>query len=232
MFVIEVGEPDNDIDMLNLAVVSLKEPDISPRALIGVRVLGIRTIKVQARVGSESLVALLDSDSTHSFIDMSVMHHVSVRLTRCSSLSVTIINGDRISPPSKYPSQRVTIGEEALNIDLYILPLDGFDLVLGIHWLTTLGPALWDFVNMTFCFGFGGKRVLWTGVETNPRATVASVASRPGDLLEESLAEFTSHIQEPQGLPPQRHLSHHICLHHGSTVVARRPYSYAHVQKD
>jgi hypothetical protein len=29
-------------------------------------------------------------------------------------------------------------------MDLYAIPLDGFDIVLGCEWLRKLGPILWD----------------------------------------------------------------------------------------
>jgi hypothetical protein len=34
-------------------------------------------------------------------------------------------------------------------VDLYILPLAGCGMILGIRWLRTLGPILWDFLNLT-----------------------------------------------------------------------------------
>jgi hypothetical protein len=39
-------------------------------------------------------------------------------------------------------------------------------------------------------------------------------------------------FQEPQGLPPRRRLSHRIRLKPGTSVIAVRPYRYAHLQKD
>jgi hypothetical protein len=39
-------------------------------------------------------------------------------------------------------------------------------------------------------------------------------------------------FDDPQGLPPQRHLSHRIRLKPNAGAVAVRPYRYAHTQKD
>lgn len=30
-------------------------------------------------------------------------------------------------------------------LDFYVIPLGGCDTVLGVQWLRTLGPVLWDF---------------------------------------------------------------------------------------
>jgi hypothetical protein len=32
-------------------------------------------------------------------------------------------------------------------LNLFIIPLDGYEMVLGVHWIHTLGPILWDFVH-------------------------------------------------------------------------------------
>jgi len=37
-------------------------------------------------------------------------------------------------------------------------------MVLGIHWLRSLGPILWDFSKLTMEFSLFTKRVLWKGL--------------------------------------------------------------------
>jgi hypothetical protein len=38
--------------------------------------------------------------------------------------------------------------------DLYVMPLAGYDVVLGTRWLAALGPIMWDFSNHTISFTF------------------------------------------------------------------------------
>ncbi|KAF3679762.1 hypothetical protein FXO38_02611 [Capsicum annuum] len=40
----------------------------------------------------------------------------------------------------------------SFHADLYVIPLDAFDIVLGIKWLQTLGPIPWDFALLTMSF--------------------------------------------------------------------------------
>lgn len=49
-------------------------------------------------------------------------------------------------------------------MDFYLLPLGGCDAVLGIDWLHTLGPVLWDFQFLTMAFGQGTTRMLLQGL--------------------------------------------------------------------
>jgi len=65
---------------------------------------------------------------------------------------VTVANGDRVASPGKALAHSVHIGNEAFDIDFYALPLGAYDMVLGVQWLSSLGPILWDFAKHTMCF--------------------------------------------------------------------------------
>ena len=47
----------------------------------------------------------------------------------------------------------------AIVSDFYLLPLKGFDAVLGAQWLITLGPIQWDFARMNMKFRMEGKTI-------------------------------------------------------------------------
>jgi hypothetical protein len=55
--------------------------------------------------------------------------------------------------------------------------LGDYDMVLGVQWLGTLGPVLWDFARHKLCFTRSGKRITWTGIDTTPG--LASVPDEP-----------------------------------------------------
>jgi hypothetical protein len=42
----------------------------------------------------------------------------------------------------------MTIGLEDFLIDAYDIPLDSFDIILGVQFLRTLGPTLWDLEDL------------------------------------------------------------------------------------
>jgi len=237
LFVIEVIEFDND-DVVDEEIECLAltgthdQLGISLHAATGVRARGCQTMKVHVRVGDAVAVALLDSGSSHNYIDVQMAQRAGVRLTAHTGLSVAVANGDRIVSPGRALAQNVRIGGEAFDIDLYALPLGEYDMVLGVQWLGTLGPILWDFAKHTMAFKRSGKHVLWRGIDTTPGFSAAAL-SGPGDnLMDALLEEFAGLFAEPQGLPPRRHLSHHIRLKRGVGAVAVRPYRYAHTQKD
>ena len=57
-------------------------------------------------------------------------------------------------------------------VDLYVLPLVGCDMVLGIQWLRTLGPILWDFLNLTMQFVYEERTYLLEGLASNMNFSV------------------------------------------------------------
>jgi hypothetical protein len=41
---------------------------------------------------------------------------------------------------------------DIFTMDAYAIPLDSFDIILGVQFLRTLGPILWDLANMSMAF--------------------------------------------------------------------------------
>jgi len=75
-----------------------------------------------------------------------------------------VANGDRVMCHGLARDVDLRIGGETFKVDCYSIPLDSYDMVLGITWLRTLGPILWDFDNLCMAFTYQGRRVLWRGV--------------------------------------------------------------------
>jgi hypothetical protein len=50
-------------------------------------------------------------------------------------------------------------------VELYILPLAGCDVVLGIHWLRMLGPILWDFATLSMEFEYADHKCVLRGLQ-------------------------------------------------------------------
>ena len=44
--------------------------------------------------------------------------------------------------------------------DFMVIPLGGHDIVLGVQWLSTLGPITWDFWKLEMVFKWGSSKVL------------------------------------------------------------------------
>lgn len=120
---------------------------------------------------------------------------------------------------------KVIIAKEEFAIDLYTIPLGGFDLVLGCDWLSTLGPIIWDLGRLSMTFWHNNHLVKWHGIGVAPGHQL--VATTLVNYMQLLLMEFADLFLAPKGLPPQRPFDHRIHLLPGTEPVAVRPYRYA-----
>jgi hypothetical protein len=135
LFCIEVASNDGDDS----------DPTISIHALIGIQPHATSTMQLLVTIGGATLCALLDSGSMHNFIDTVVAQHAGITFHRTTGLHAAVANGDRLSCSGRCSDLAISIADEDFHIMCYRLSLGSFDMVLGIQWLESLGPVLWDF---------------------------------------------------------------------------------------
>jgi hypothetical protein len=225
LFFLDLAEEDAES---SAAADEAEQPLISLHAIAGVR-LG-DTMQVHISLGGVSLLALLDSGSTHNFVAEEAAARTSLRLQPRGGMRVTVANGDRVPCPGVFRAAPFSVNGAEFTTDFFALPLAGYDVVLGAQWLATLGPILWDFSAHTMSFWHQGRRVCWKGV-AGP-ASPGLKACIPIDLMPALLEEFGAIFAEPTGMPPPRSRDHRINLLPGSPPVAVRPYRYPNAHKD
>ncbi|KAK3136157.1 hypothetical protein QOZ80_5BG0428960 [Eleusine coracana subsp. coracana] len=204
------------------------EPHISISAITGVSIG--ETMQMATHMGSSVLNALLDSGSTHNFVSEAAAEATGLDYTPCSGLYVMVANGERVPCPSIVRGVAFSINNAPFRADFYILPLGGYDVVLGTRWLATLGPILWDFSRLYMSFWHLDRRIEWQGAPGPVKPRILSCEGR--DLLHGLLEEFTDVFEEPRDLPPQRFRDHRIHLKPGTPPIVVRPYRYPANQKD
>jgi hypothetical protein len=64
------------------------------------------------------------------------------------------------------PNFKFFIDSEEFVLDLFVIPLADYEMVLGVQWLRTLGPILWDFTRARMRCWRDDHRVEWRGVPT------------------------------------------------------------------
>jgi hypothetical protein len=69
-----------------------------------------------------------------------------------AGLTIKAANGERVVSQGVCKEADMVIDVEHFIIDLYVLPLDDFNIVLGVQWLHTLGPIVWYFGALAMSF--------------------------------------------------------------------------------
>jgi len=129
--------------------------------------------------------------------------------------------------------------------DLRILPLQHFDLILGMDWLESFSPMKVHWKLKWMSIPYGSSTVLLQGllplVPTNTLVQICkiSVSDQLAKLtpsvdpsVAAVLADFAPVFATVDGLPPKRAFDHSIPLVAGAKPVYIRPYRYPPALKD
>jgi hypothetical protein len=125
-------------------------------------------------------------------------------------------------------------------MDAYAIPIDSFNIILGVKFLRTLGPTLWDFENLCLAFWRRGQWIVWKGLGSDRKAinvypvvrTISTDIATTKPMMDRLLLQFQKVFATPSDLPPARRCEHRIHLLPGTTPIAVRPYRYPQLQKD
>lgn len=92
-------------------------------------------------LGNMMLRALLDSGSTHNFVSKEEAHRTCLPLQPHTRLHITITNREHVLCSGVLRQAPFTVNDELFSADLFVLPLGGYDVVLGMQWLANLARS-------------------------------------------------------------------------------------------
>lgn len=120
----DIDEEENDVFH------EVEEPEITLHALTGWD--SPTTLRVLASINRLELVALMNSGSIHNFISEHAATHLNLTFTPIKSFKVKVADGHPLRCWGYYQNVAMTLGAVSFPIDLFVLPLTGLDIVLGI----------------------------------------------------------------------------------------------------
>lgn len=138
-----------------------EQPLISLQALQGMN--SFQTMRVIGRAGSQAIHILVDSGSTHNFLDATTAKRLRCELQKIPPLVVAVAGGAQLQCQTMCKGFTWTLLGTEYRSDAYIVSLSSCDMVLGVQWLSTLGSILWNFENLTMEFFFQGKETCAEG---------------------------------------------------------------------
>ena len=113
-------------------------------------------MRIHSQIGNTPLTILIDSSSNHNFLHHKFAKIIGLKSERSCLFSVVVANGERLSSLGRCNGVKLFLQGIPIEVDFFLLPLEGCDVVLGVQWLGTLGPILWDFGRMQMQFTIAG----------------------------------------------------------------------------
>jgi Retroviral aspartyl protease len=102
------------------------------------------TMKLKGQIGTVPVFTLIDSGSTHSFVNPSVLQDGIHHIVTTNPMIVMAANGDRMVTDSKCSALRFLIQGHKFEHDLRVLPVTDYDVILDLGWLAKFGPMRVD----------------------------------------------------------------------------------------
>ncbi|KAJ3689593.1 hypothetical protein LUZ61_018757 [Rhynchospora tenuis] len=219
----------------------------------------VKIMKIKGQTGNKDICALLDSGSTHSFVHPDVIHCQSLTISKSNPMAVMVANGNKMVTDLECKAFKFSLQGHEFTKDMRVLDVTGYDLILGLDWLTELGPMWIDWGKGCIAFKRNGTdihlQVQEELAEVQLCQQVFNLKKEAADGNEVLIAHLflvkpESHInkseklqladildkykavfQEPCALPPSRTVDHSIPLIPGTSPVSQRPYRYSYFQK-
>lgn len=207
---------------------------ISAAALGGKDDVSVRTMQLKVQLQGLNLTVLVDSGSTHSFLDTSLASKLQ-DLSPLQRVSVKMANGATVSCHQQLLSGMWSCSGHKFSCDFKLFPLGSYDGIIGLDWLSAHSPMLVDWENHWLSFSHMGSEITLLGsAATLPQIAMLHFCSllTTENLpilpeVQSVLDQFKEVFEPPTGLPPRRAYDHTIPLIPGAAPVALRPYRIA-----
>lgn len=103
-----------------------------------------QTMRTKVLIQGVGVTTLIDSGSTHNFIDPRMVKFLKLPLVEGPKFTVKVANGETVKSRGRCVGVLLHFSRVYTPIDFLLLKLAGCDLVLGVQWLCSISPVQWD----------------------------------------------------------------------------------------
>nr|XP_027118736.1 uncharacterized protein LOC113735978 [Coffea arabica] len=251
----EAREPEEEVycDCINGELTD-EHIEVSIHALAGGT--SHRTMKLKGLVKGRLVTALIDSGSTHCFLDEQLAKDLKLG-TQGPNLVVNVANGEKVNSKGLDKPLQWEMQGHQFQHAFNTLRLGGCDMILGVDWLAKHSPIEFNFRKLSMKIHQGRQEVVLQGegdiiklkglnggrlakwLRKQSYGVVAqlvaveeegSAAQLPAEIRQ-ILEQYRDVFEEPKGMPPTRGHEHQINLKEGAKPFQVRPYRCPYIQK-
>ncbi|XP_074327433.1 uncharacterized protein LOC141665350 [Apium graveolens] len=140
----------------------VKEAVISVNALAGNQ--NFQTMRVKGFVKGKMVHILIDTGSTHNFLDEGLAKEIGVDIEEIPSQMITVADGNQMAYDKICKKFEWGMSDIDFCTEVMLIGLGSCDMGLGIQWLSTLGLVYWDFKKLRMDFVINDNSITLKGV--------------------------------------------------------------------
>lgn len=144
----------------------LKPLHLSLNAIEGT--VGISSIRLIGKVNGNQVGFLVDTDATHNFVDSKIVVKLQLKVEDIAPFSVTVAGGEKFQGGGYCRKVVLYIQGQRSEADLLIVPLGEPQIILGMVWLKSLEPTIWNFSEHTLKY-WKENQCYFKGCKPQPR---------------------------------------------------------------
>ncbi|XP_071939900.1 uncharacterized protein [Coffea arabica] len=218
-----------------------------------------KTITLTGILDGEKVFMLVDTGSSDSYINSEMVIGMDINYRWVDQpFSVIMGNGTSVTSNAICPNVHWKINQHSFRFDLKVMEVGGWDIILGVDWMTHFNPITFDFQQLRISLYNQGNEVhlhgqaedcdmdlirgkdLRTFIEykrqmcmalkckSNTEEGAEPIPQEVGKLLQ----EYDDVFQKPNSLPPSRSVDHEIPLKSEAQPFKLKPYRYPHCHKE
>ncbi|XP_038978713.1 uncharacterized protein LOC120109046 [Phoenix dactylifera] len=139
------------------------DAELSLNALTGVPKPS--TMRLLAWVGRNEVSLLVDSGSSHNFINAAIVPKLGYILQNIQPFEVKVANGEKLTCKGSHTRSEDEHSRVRIKADLHVIQLVDLDIILGSVWLRSVGKVNTNYETMTMDFKLNGKKEKWTAIQ-------------------------------------------------------------------
>jgi hypothetical protein len=106
-----------------------------------------KAIQLRALVHSQALVILVDSGSSHTFLNLAIVDKLQLQTTSVHVMNIRVANGSRLSCTADVKHFKWWIHGHTFQVDAKVINMGAYDLVLGTDRLEKFRPMTCDWLE-------------------------------------------------------------------------------------
>ena len=133
-----------------------------------------KTLKLKGNIKNDNVNVLINTGSIHNFLDIKIARKLKLFVYPVPDMKVMVANDKKIGNVIKCHKVKLQIQDFNLESELYVVPLGGVDVVLGVQWLQTLGTYSVNHQEHFIKFKWQGKSYKLYGFQPPQTQVVSS----------------------------------------------------------